>query len=179
MSSIFLSLLFVFNSKAYIIKADNAVEIAEEAGLAQQLFWEHSTNNISKSDANNSIDNTVEKYITDVNNGSMTKKASIQAKEVSKNPNVMENKSMTDYTMSSSNPCWVPYWYWFTIMNSHSLSSMPKKYPANVKTSNKNVRKYQNYVNNKAKVFEKNCITAVFVGLGVLIIAAKCIAWRD
>lgn len=122
----------------------------DEETTAQAQKGEEIADNVKMTDADDDNENNTVKYVANADDDQMDKNASTQAKEVSKDPNVMKTKPMTDYTMSDSNSCWVPYWYWFVVMNNHSSSDIPKKHPANVKTSKKNVKKYQDYVNNKA-----------------------------
>lgn len=122
----------------------------DEETTAQAQKGEEVADNVKMTDADDDNESNTVKYVANANDDQMDKNASTQAKEVSKDPNVMKSKPMTDYTMSDSNSCWVPYWYWFVIMNNHSSSDIPKKHPANVKTSKKNVKKYQHYVNDKA-----------------------------
>lgn len=122
----------------------------DEETTAQAQKGEEIADNVKMTDADDDNESNTVKYVANASDDQMDKNASTQAKEVSKDPNVMKTKPMTDYTMSDSNSCWVPYWYWFVIMNNQSASKMPKKHAANVKTSKKNVKKYQNYVNDKA-----------------------------
>lgn len=122
----------------------------DEETTAQAQKGEEVADNVKMTDADDDNESNTVKYVANANDDQIDKNAFVQAKEVSKDPNVMKTKPMTDYTMSDSNSCWVPYWYWFVIMNNHSSSDMPKKHPANVKTSKKNVKKYQHYVNDKA-----------------------------
>lgn len=122
----------------------------DEETTAQAQKGEEIADNVKMTDADDDNESNTVKYVANADDDQMDKNASTQAKEVSKDPNVMKTKPMTDYTMSDSNSCWVPYWYWFVIMNNQSASKMPKKHAANVKTSKKNVKKYQNYVNDKA-----------------------------
>lgn len=122
----------------------------DEETTAQAQKGEEVADNVKMTDADDDNESNTVKYVANASDDQMDKNASTQAKEVSKDPNVMKTKPMTDYTMSDSNSCWVPYWYWFVIMNNHSSSDMPKKHPANVKTSKENVKKYQHYVNDKA-----------------------------
>lgn len=122
----------------------------DEETTAQAQKGEEVADNVKMTDADDDNESNTVKYVANASDDQMDKNASTQAKEVSKDPNVMKSKPMTDYTMSDSNSCWVPYWYWFVIMNNQSASKMPKKHAANVKTSKKNVKKYQNYVNDKA-----------------------------
>lgn len=122
----------------------------DEETTTQAQKGEEIADDVKMTDAGDDNENNTIKYVANADDDQMDKNASIQAKEVSKNPSVMKTKPMTDYTMSDSNSCWVPYWYWFTVMNNQSASKMPKKHAANVKTSKKNVKKYQDYVNNKA-----------------------------
>ena len=124
---------------------DDDEETTEQAQKGEEI-----ANNVKMTNADDDNENNTIMYVTNADDDQMDKNASTQAKKVSKNPSVMKSKPMTDYTMSDSNSCWVPYWYWFVIMNNQSASKMPKKHPANVKTSKKNVKKYQHYVNNKA-----------------------------
>lgn len=122
----------------------------DEETTAQAQKGEEVADDVKMTDADDDNESNTIKYVANADDDQMDKNASTQAKEVSKDPNVMKTKPMTDYTMSDSNSCWVPYWYWFVIMNNHSSSDMPKKHPANVKTSKENVKKYQHYVNDKA-----------------------------
>lgn len=122
----------------------------DEETTAQAQKGEEIADDVKMTDADDDNESNTINYVANADDDQMDKNASTQAKEVSKNPSVMKTKPMTDYTMSDSNSCWVPYWYWFVIMNNQSASKMPKKHPANVKTSKKNVKKYQHYVNNKA-----------------------------
>ena len=124
---------------------DDDEETTEQAQKGEEI-----ANYVKMTNADDDNENNTIMYVTNADDDQMDKNASTQAKKVSKNPSVMKSKPMTDYTMSDSNSCWVPYWYWFVIMNNQSASKMPKKHPANVKTSKKNVKKYQHYVNNKA-----------------------------
>ena len=121
-----------------------------EETTAQAQKGEEIADNVKMTDADDDNENNTVKYVANVDDDQMDKNASTQAKEVSKDPNVMKTKPMTDYTMSDSNSCWVPYWYWFVVMNNHSSSDIPKKHPTNVKTSKKDVKKYQHYVKKKA-----------------------------
>lgn len=123
----------------------------DEETTAQAQKGEEVADNVKMTDADDDNESNTVKYVANASDDQMDKNASTQAKEVSKDPNVMKSKPMTDYTMSDSNSCWVPYWYWFVVMNNHASSDMPKKHPANVKTSKKNVKKYQHYVNDKAE----------------------------
>ena len=122
----------------------------DEETTAQAQKGEAIAEDVKITDADDDNESNTIKYVANADDDQMDKNASTQAKEVSKDPSVMKTKPMTDYTMSDSNSCWVPYWYWFVVMNNHSSSDMPKKHPVNVKTSKKNVKKYQHYVNNKA-----------------------------
>ena len=123
----------------------------DEETTAQAQKGEEIADDVKMTDADDDNESNTIKYVANADDDQMDKNASTQAKEVSKDPSVMKTKPMTDYTMSDNNSCWVPYWYWFTIMNNQSASKMPKKHVANVKTSKKNVKKYQDYVNNKAE----------------------------
>ena len=175
-----LSLLFAFNVKTHVVYAitdDDAVAVDDDPSPAedddaitddddentngneddddeetttQAQKGEEIADNVKMTDADDDNESNTVKYVANADDDQMDKNASTQAKEVSKDPNVMKSKPMTDYTMSDSNSCWVPYWYWFVVMNNHASSDMPKKHPANVKTSKKNVKKYQHYVNDKA-----------------------------
>lgn len=123
----------------------------DEETTAQAQKGEEIADDVKMTDADDDNESNTIKYVANADDDQMDKNASTQAKEVSKDPSVMKTKPMTDYTMSDSNSCWVPYWYWFVIMNNQSASKMPKKHAANVKTSKKNVKKYQDYVNDKAE----------------------------
>ena len=123
----------------------------DEETTAQAQKGEEIADDVKMTDADDDNESNTIKYVANADDDQMDKNASTQAKEVSKDPSVMKTKPMTDYTMSDNNSCWVPYWYWFTIMNNQSASKMPKKHAANVKTSKKNVKKYQDYVNDKAE----------------------------
>lgn len=181
LAGIALSLLFAFDVKTHVVYAmtdDDAVAVDDdpapaedddvttdddddentngdedddEETTAQAQKGEEIADDVKMTDADDDNESNTIKYVANADDDQMDKNASTQAKEVSKDPNVMKTKPMTDYTMSDSNSCWVPYWYWFTIMNNQSASKMPKKHAANVKTSKKNVKKYQDYVNNKAE----------------------------
>lgn len=98
----------------------------DEETTAQAQKGEEIANNVKMTDADDDNENNTVKYVANADDDQMDKNASTQAKEVSKNPNVMKTKPMTDYTMSDSNSCWVPYWYWFVVMNNHSSSDIPK-----------------------------------------------------
>lgn len=180
LAGIALSLLFAFDVKTHVVHAitdDDAVAVDDDPSPAedddaitddddentngneddddeetttQAQKGEEIADNVKMTDADDDNESNTVKYVANADDDQMDKNASTQAKEVSKDPNVMKTKPMTDYTMSDSNSCWVPYWYWFVIMNNQSASKMPKKHAANVKTSKKNVKKYQNYVNDKA-----------------------------
>lgn len=181
LAGIALSLLFAFDVKTHVVYAmtdDDAVAVDDdpapaedddvttdddddentngdedddEETTAQAQKGEEIADDVKMTDADDDNESNTIKYVANADDDQMDKNASTQAKEVSKDPNVMKTKPMTDYTMSDSNSCWVPYWYWFMIMNNQSASKMPKKHAANVKTSKKNVKKYQDYVNDKAE----------------------------
>ena len=181
LAGIALSLLFAFDVKTHVVYAmtdDDAVAVDDdpapaedddvttddddnenangdedddEETTAQAQKGEEIADDVKMTDADDDNESNTIKYVANADDDQMNKNTSTQAKEVSKDPNVMKTKPMTDYTMSDSYSCWVPYWYWFTIMNNQSASKMPKKHAANVKTSKKNVKKYQDYVNDKAE----------------------------
>lgn len=159
----------------------------DEETTAQAQKGEEIADDVKMMDADDDNENNTIKYVANADDDQMDKNASTQAKEVSKNPSVMKTKPMTDYTMSDSNSCWVPYWYWFVIMNNQSASKMPKKHAANVKTSKKNVKKYQDYVNAKAEdqffnEFKSDVkyIFGIIIITGVaIIIAGVLVAIRD
>lgn len=123
---------------------DNNEETTAKAQKGEEV-----AKGVKITDADNDNENNTVEYVANANDDQIDKNAFVQAKEVSKDPNVMKSKPMTDYTMSDHNTCWVPYWYWYTVMNNQSETSMPKKHPANVKTNKQNVNKYQNYVDKK------------------------------
>ena len=178
-AGIALSLLFAFDVKTHVVYAmtdDDAVAVDDdpapaedddvttddgddentngdeddEETTAQAQKGEEIADDVKMTDADDDNESNTIKYVANADDDQMDKNASTQAKEVSKDPSVMKTKPMTDYTMSDNNSCWVPYWYWFVIMNNQSASKMPKKHAANVKTSKKNVKKYQDYVEKKA-----------------------------
>lgn len=159
----------------------------DEETTAQAQKGEEIADDVKMTDADDDNESNTIKYVANADDDQIDKNASTQAKEVSKDPNVMKTKPMTDYTMSDSNSCWVPYWYWFTIMNNQSASKMPKKHAANVKTSKKNVKKYQDYVNDKAedqffnqfKSMINDILEICFITVIAIIIAEVLVAIRD
>lgn len=217
LAGIALSLLFAFDVKTHVVYAitdDDAVAVDDdpapaedddvttdddddentngdedddEETTAQAQKGEEIADDVKMTDADDDNESNTIKYVANADDDQMDKNASTQAKEVSKDPSVMKTKPMTDYTMSDSNSCWVPYWYWFTIMNNQSASKMPKKHAANVKTSKKNVKKYQDYVNDKAgnQAFSEfqsvlNAMLKIIALLtGAIIIAGVLVAIRD
>ena len=183
LAGIALSLLFAFDVKTHVVYAitdddenTNGDEDDDEETTAQAQKGEEIADDVKMTDADDDNESNTIKYVANADDDQMDKNASTQAKEVSKNPSVMKMKPMTDYTMSDSNSCWVPYWYWFVIMNNHSSSDMPKKHAANVKTSEKNVKKYQDYVNDKAgDLFFNEFKSDVKYILGIIIITGVAI----
>lgn len=159
----------------------------DEETTAQAQKGEEIADDVKMTDADDDNESNTIKYVANADDDQMDKNASTQAKEVSKDPSVMKTKPMTDYTMSDNNSCWVPYWYWFVIMNNQSASKMPKKHAANVKTSKKNVKKYQDYVNDKAgnQAFSEfqSVVNAMFKILalltGALIVVAMLVTIYD
>lgn len=173
-----LSLLFAFNVKSHVVyaaTADDDVTVEdddddvtttdddeddddeeannnndEEETTTQAEEGEAVANGVRITNATNDNEKNTVKYMVAADDDQMEENASTQAKTLAKHPSAIESEPMTDYTLSDCNHCWVPYWYWYTIINNQAASSMPKKHPTNVKTSRQNVRRYQQYVSKKA-----------------------------
>lgn len=177
--SVILSLLFAFNVRTNIIHAatvdddvtveddpapedededvttnnddENTNDDDEEETATQAEDGEEAAEGVKITNTADDTESNTVKYVANVDSSQMAKNAAAQAKVIAKEPDTIKKKPMTDYTMSDSNHYWVPYWYYYLIINNQSTSSMPKKHPTNVKTSKQNVKRYQNYVNKKAK----------------------------
>ena len=178
-AGIVLSLLFAFNVKTHVVYAatiDDDVTVEdddddvtttddddednddneennnndEEETTTQAEEGEAVTNGVKITNATNDNEKNTVNYMVAADDDQMEENASVQAKTLAKHPSAIENEPMTDYTLSGRNHYWVPYWYWYTIINNQAASSMPKKHPTNVKTSKQNVKRYQQYVSKKA-----------------------------
>lgn len=122
----------------------------EEETITQAEEGEAVANGVKITNTNNDNEKNTVNYVVAAGDDQIEKNASTQAKTLAKHPSVIEDEPMTDYTLSDRNHYWVPYWYWYTVINNQPTSSMPKKHPTNVKTSTHNVKKYQRYVSRKA-----------------------------
>lgn len=122
----------------------------EEETTTQAEEGEAVANGVKITNATNDNEKNTVNYMVAADDDQMEENASTQAKTLAKHPGAIENEPMTDYTLSDRNHYWVPYWYWYTIINNQTASSMPKKHPTNVKTSKQNVKRYQQYVSKKA-----------------------------
>lgn len=122
----------------------------EEETTTQAEEGEAIADGVKITNANNDNEKNTVNYVTVAEDDQIEKNASTQAKTLAKHPSAIKDEPMTDYTLSDRNHYWVPYWYWYTVINNQTASSMPKKHPTNVKTSTHNVKKYQRYVNRKA-----------------------------
>lgn len=175
-----LSLLFAFNVKTHVVYAattDDDVAVDEdpvpvedddddvtttddddeennnndeEETTTQAEKGEAITKDVKITDANNDNEKNTVNYMIAADNAQIKENASTQVKTIAKHPSTIEEEPMTDYILSDYNHCWVPYWYWYTVINNQAASSMPKKHLTNVKTSKQNVKKYQHYVSMKA-----------------------------
>lgn len=174
-AGIALSLLFAFNVKTHVIYAttDDDVTVEdddddvtttddddddneennnndEEETTTQAEEGEAVANVVKITNATNDNEKNTVNYMVAADDDQMEENASTQAKTLAKHPSAIENEPMTDYTLSDRNHYWVPYWYWYTVIDNQAASSMPKKHPTNVKTNRQNVKKYQRYVSKKA-----------------------------
>ena len=122
----------------------------EEETTTQAEEGEAVANGVKITNATNDNEKNTVNYMVAADDDQMEENASTQAKTLAKHPSAIESEPMTDYTLSNRNHCWVPYWYWYTIINNQTASSMPKKHPTNIKTSKQNVKRYQQYVSKKA-----------------------------
>lgn len=143
----------------------------EEETTTQVEKGEAITNDVKITDANNDNEKNTVNYMVAADNDQIEENASTQAKTIAKHPNTIKEEPMTDYTLSDYNHCWVPYWYWYTVINSQAASSMPKKHPTNVKTSKQNVKKYQHYVNMKANHKALAAVIIIVVSITFLIVS--------
>lgn len=122
----------------------------EEETTTQAEEGEAVANGVKITNATNDNEKNTVNYMVAADDDQMEENASTQAKTLAKHPGAIESEPMTDYTLSDRNHCWIPYWYWYTIINNQTASSMPKKHPTNIKTSKQNVKRYQQYVSKKA-----------------------------
>lgn len=122
----------------------------EEETTIQAEEGEAVANGVKITNATNDNEKNTVNYMVAADDDQMEENASTQAKTLAKHPGAIESEPMTDYTLSDRNHCWIPYWYWYTIINNQTASSMPKKHPTNIKTSKQNVKRYQQYVSKKA-----------------------------
>lgn len=174
-AGIALSLLFAFNVKTHVVyaaTADDDVTVEdddddvtttdnddeeeannnndEEETTTQAEEGEAVANGVKITNATNDNEKNTVNYMVAADDDQMEENASAQAKTLAKHPSAIENEPMTDYTLSDRNHYWVPYWYWYTVIDNQTASSMPKKHPKNIKTSKQNVKRYQQYVSKKA-----------------------------
>ena len=138
----------------------------EEETTTQAEEGEAVANGVKITNATNDNEKNTVNYMEAADDDQMEENASTQAKTLAKHPNAIKNEPMTDYTLSDYNHCWVPYWYWFTVINNQTASSMPKKHPTNVKTSKQNVKKYQKYIAKKAG--HKAVVFVIITGIGIV-----------
>lgn len=139
----------------------------EEETTTQAEEGEAVANGVKITNASNDNEENTVNYMAAVeDNDQIEENASTQAKVLAKHPNAIKNEPMTDYTLSDYNHCWVPYWYWFTVINNQTASSMPKKHPTNVKTSKQNVKKYQKYIVKKAG--HKAVVFVIITGISIV-----------
>lgn len=138
----------------------------EEETTTQAEEGEAVANGVKITSATNDNEKNTVNYMEAADDEQIEKNASNQAKTLAKHPGAIKNEPMTDYTLSDYNHCWVPYWYWYTIINNQTASSMPKKHPTNVKTSKQNVKKYQKYIAKKAG--HKAVVFVIITGIGIV-----------
>lgn len=138
----------------------------EEETTTQAEEGEAVANGVKITNATNDNEKNTVNYMVAADDDQIEENASTQAKALAKHPNAIKNEPMTDYTLSDYNHCWVPYWYWFTVINNQTASSMPKKHPTNVKTSKQNVKKYQKYVVKKGG--HKAVVFVIITGISIV-----------
>lgn len=138
----------------------------EEETTTQAEEGEAVANGVKITNATNDNEKNTVNYMVAADDDQMEENASTQAKTLAKHPSAIESEPMTDYTLSDYNHCWVPYWYWYTVINNQTASSMPKKHPTNVKTSKQNVKKYQKYVVKKGG--HKAVVFVIITGISIV-----------
>ena len=138
----------------------------EEETTTQAEEGEAVANGVKITNATNDNEKNTVNYMVAADDDQMEENASTQAKTLAKHPSAIKNEPMTDYTLSDYNHCWVPYWYWYTVINNQTASSMPKKHPTNVKTSKQNVKKYQKYVVKKGG--HKAVVFVIITGISIV-----------
>ena len=138
----------------------------EEETTTQAEEGEAVANGVKITNATNDNEKNTVNYMVAADDDQMEENASTQAKTLAKHPGAIKNEPMTDYTLSDYNHCWVPYWYWYTVINNQTASSMPKKHPTNVKTSKQNVKKYQKYVVKKGG--HKAVVFVIITGISIV-----------
>lgn len=138
----------------------------EEETTTQAEEGEAIANGVKITNATNDNEKNTVNYMVAADDDQMEENASTQAKTLAKHPSAIESEPMTDYTLSDYNHCWVPYWYWYTVINNQTASSMPKKHPTNVKTSKQNVKKYQKYVVKKGG--HKAVVFVIITGISIV-----------
>lgn len=111
-------------------------------------------------------------YVANADEDDLKATAQSENTKISKQSTLPKTKPVIAYTVSDYNDDWVPYWYWWTIINNHSESSMPKKHDANVKTNHRNVKAYKAYMQKQRKLHRQLKFWLTVVGIVVVIICA-------
>lgn len=111
-------------------------------------------------------------YVANADEDDLKATAQSENTKISKQSALPKTKPVVAYTVSDYNNDWVPYWYYWTIINNHSKSSMPKKHDANVKTSQRNVKAYKAYMQKQRKKHRQLKFWLTVVGVIIVIVCA-------
>lgn len=132
--------------------------------------------NENEEETENAPANNVDQTVARLTNETDTTKARLtaqQAEQIEQDPNTLKTHADPEYVASNDNHAWVPYWFWWTMVQHHQAQTMPKHHDANVKTNQCVVDRYQRYLH--------RCDVGSalgLIGLGVLFLIALVLCVR-